>query len=136
MLFSLKEYAERYGYAGELPVFLDVLQKNARLVGNGEGVVADAIEHRLPKYAVVKIALANRDNCFGPDVIGEDEDCHVTTLEEWEQQGEDEFKQHLDENGKFRFSDFKIEPPPPMPDGPWFEELRRLVQAAEPVKEE
>ena len=111
MLFSLKEHAERYGYAGELPVFLDVLQKNACLVGNGEGVVADAIEHRLPKYAVVKIALANQGNVFSPDVIGEEEDCHVATLEEWEQQGEEEFKQHLDENGKFRFSDFEVGPP-------------------------
>ena len=111
MSLSLKEYAEQYGYAGELPVFLDVLQKNACLLGNGEGVVADAIEHRLPKYSIVKISLANQDNGFCPDVAGEDGELHIKTLEEWEQQGEEEFKQHLDENGKFRFSDFKVEPP-------------------------
>ena len=135
MLFSLKEHAEQYGYAGELPVFLEVLQKNLWLDGDGEGVVADAIEHRLPKYSIVKIALANQGHFFAPDVAGEDGELHVKTFEEWEQQGEDEFKQHLDKKGKFRFSDFKVEPPPPMPDGPWFEELRRLAQAAEPVME-
>jgi len=134
MLFSLKEHAEQYGYSGELPVFLDVLQKNARLVGNGEGVVADAIEHRLPKYSIVKISLANQDNGFCPDVAGEDGELHIKTLEEWEQQGEEEFKQHLDENGKFRFSDFKVEERE-KPGGSFFDELRRLAKAAEPVNE-
>ena len=111
MFFSLKEFAGQYGYTGELPDFLDVLQKNAKLAGCGEGVVADALEHRLPVYSIVKIALANRDNIFSPDVIGSDECYHSPTLEEWEKRGEKEFKKHLDINGKFRFSDFKVEPP-------------------------
>ena len=111
MFFSLKEFAEQHGYTGELPVFLDVLQRNARLAACGEGVVADALEHRLPVVSIVKIALANRDNFFGPDVIGSDEDYRPPTLEEWEKRGEKEFKKHLDKKGKFRFSDFELTPP-------------------------
>lgn len=106
---NLKTIAEYHGYRGDLPGFLLVLQENARLDGVGLGIVAKALEKHLPKDDVVKIALANQGNIL-PDDASDGEE-NGTSLEEWAQQGEAEFNEHCDDAGKFRFSDFRIEPP-------------------------
>ena len=108
MLVPLKEIAEQYGYSGELPAFLNDLQENLMVIGAGEYIVEDALKHRLPKYSIVKIALGNFGHFFDPDVGPAAINYREPTLEEWEKQGEEEFKKHLDKDGKFRFSDFQL----------------------------
>ena len=106
MAQSLKIIAEYYGYSGELPDFLDFLERHM-LCGAGKSNVAEALELRFAKNTIVKIALANLGNAFGDDLLVGDE--HQWTFEEQAKQGEDEFNRHLDKNGNFSFSDYKKE---------------------------
>ena len=107
MEHSLKRIAEYYGYSGELPVFLDFLERYM-LCGAGHSNVAEALEHRFSKETIVKIALANLGNAFGDDLLPKGKE-DKWTFEEQAKQGEDEFNRHLDKNGKFSFSDYKKE---------------------------
>lgn len=106
MAQSLKKTAEYYGYSGELPDFLDFLERYV-LCGAGSSNVAEALEHRFAKNTIVKIALANLGNSFGDDLLVGDE--HKWTFEEQAKQGEDVFNRHLDKNGNFSFSEYKKE---------------------------
>ena len=107
MEHSLKRIAEYYGYSGELPDFLDFLERYM-LCGAGHSNVAEALEHRFSKETIVKIALANLGNAFGDDLLPKGKE-DKWTFEEQAKQGEDEFNRHLDKNGKFSFSDYKKE---------------------------
>ena len=99
MKSELGTLAVQYGYHGELCTFLDDID----LEGDGIGPVAKAIKSRLPKFTVIKIALANMGRVFFRD-----EDSY--TCEDWTKIGEDKYIKHCDENGRFRFEDFKPQP--------------------------
>ena len=128
----LKKHAEECGYGHELCNFLDVLEKNFDLDGCGIGPVHHAISERLPEAAVVKIALANIGRLFGMGyskttlASGVKPDWEYTH-EDWIARGEDEYKKHLDDNGKFKYSDFKIRGDEGVPS---FEEIRRIRERA------
>jgi len=128
----LKKHAEECGYGGELCIFLDVLEKNFDLDGIGTGPVYAAISQRLPEEAVVKIALANIGRLFGMGyskttlASGVKPDWEYTH-EDWIAQGEEEYKKHLDDNGKFKYSDFRIRGDEGVPS---FEEIRRIRERA------
>ena len=128
----LKKHAEECGYVGELCNFLDVLEKNNDLDGIGTGPVYEAISQGLPEAAVVKIALANIGRLFGmcyskttlaSGVKPEWEYTH----EDWIARGEEEYKKHLDDNCKFKYTDFKIRGNEGVPS---FEEIRRIRERA------
>lgn len=110
---TLKERAEECGYGGELCNFLDVLEKNFDLDGIGTGPVYKAISQRLPEEAIVKIALANRGRLFSTGYSKTTLESGVKpnweyTHEDWIARGEEEYKKHLDDNGNFKYTDFKI----------------------------
>ena len=128
----LKKHAEEFGYGGELCNFLDVLEKNFDLDGIGTGPVYKAISQRLPEEGVVKIALANRGRLFSTGYSKTTLESGVKpeweyTLEDWIAHGEEEYKQHLDDNDKFKYSDFKIRGDEGVPS---FEEIRRIRERA------
>ena len=107
MAQSLIKIAEYYGYSGELPDFLDFLERYM-LRGAGLSNVSEALELRFAKNTIVKIALANLGNAFGDDLLPEGKE-EKWTFEEQAKKGEDEFNRHLDKNGNFSFSDYKKE---------------------------
>ena len=128
----LKKHAEECGYRKELCDFLDVLEKNYDLDGIGTGPVYKAISQRLPEVAVVKIALANRGRLFSTGYSKTTLESGVKpeweyTLEDWFARGEEEYKKHLDDNGMFKYSDFKIRGDEGVPS---FEEIRRIRERA------
>ena len=128
----LKKHAEECGYGVELCNFVDVLEKNFDLYGIGLGSVYGAISHRLSEEDVVKIALANKGRWFSTGYSKTTLENGVKpdweyTLEDWIAHGEEEYKQHLDDNDKFKYSDFKIRGDEGVPS---FEEIRRIRERA------
>ena len=129
---TLKERAEECGYVGELCNFLHVLEKNFDLYGMGTGPVYEALSNRLSEEAVVKIALANKGRWFSTGyskttlASGVKPDWEYTH-EDWIARGEEEYRKHLDDNGKFKYSDFKIRGDEGVPS---FEEIRRIRERA------
>jgi len=105
---DLKSFAEKYGYKGELCSFLDALEYNNLLVMFGLDIVGEALQKRMKKDDIIKIALANVGNAFPAD-DGEQEEPE--TLEDYAKEGEKRFKRYCDDAGHFRFDLFKrIEP--------------------------
>jgi hypothetical protein len=128
----LRKHAEESGYGVELCNFLDVIEKNFDLDGCGIGPVHHAISERLPEEAVVKIALANIGRLFGmcysqTTLAGGVKPDWEYTHEDWIARGEEEYKKHLDGNGKFKYSDFKIRGDEGVPS---FEEIHRIRERA------
>ena len=128
----MKQHAETHGYRKELCDFLDVLEKNFDLDGIGTGPVYQAISRNLPEEAVVKIALANRGRLFSTGYSQKTLDSGVKpeweyTLEDWIARGEEEYKKHLDGDGNFKYSDFKIRGDEGVPS---FEEIRKIRERA------
>ena len=128
----LKKYAEERGYGVELCNFLDVLEKNFDLDGIGTGPVYEAISQRFSEEGVVKIALANRGRLFSTGYSQKTLDSGVKpeweyTLEDWIARGDEEYKKHLDGDGNFKYSDFKIRVDEGVPS---FEEIRRIRERA------
>ena len=129
---TLKERAEECGYVGELCNFLHVLEKNFDLYGMGTGPVYEALSNRLSEEAVVKIALANKGRWFSTGYSKTTLESGVKptweyTHEDWIARGEEEYRKHLDDNGKFKYSDFKIRGNEGVPS---FEEIRRIRERA------
>ena len=128
----MKKHAEECDYGVELCNFLDVLEKNFDLDGVGVEPIHHAISERLPEESVVKIALANIGRLFGMSyskttlASGVKPDWEYTH-EDWSARGEEEYKKHLDDNGKFKYSDFKIRGNEGVPS---FEEIRRIRERA------
>ena len=85
------------------------------LEGTGIGPVAQALVAHLPEETVIKIALANRwrvlSSVYTERMLARGiKPEYEYTLEDWAAKGEEEFNKHCDENGRFRFEDFKPQP--------------------------
>ena len=130
----LGEDAKECGYQGDLCTFLDDID----LEGAGIGPVARALVAHLPEETVIKIALANRWILFSRVytermlAIGIKPDYEYT-LEDWAAEGEEEFNKHCDENGRFRFEDFK--PKPFEMDVEKIERLRKRIRSLRGIKD-
>lgn len=100
----LKQTAQENGYNKELCGFLGVLEARFKLQGVGCIHVEKALEKQIPEHAIIKVALANIGNVF-PAETGDKPESAFTT-EDIIAEGEEEYKKHLDKDGKFRYSDF------------------------------
>ena len=108
--------AHENGYGNDLCGFLDVLEKNLDLYMAGADAVLEALDANLPEDDVIKVALANVGRVFCMSYSKTTLDTGVKpdwdfSPQDWIARGEEKFRRHLDENGKFRFSDFKLRKP-------------------------
>ena len=107
---ALKQIAQEKGYSNEFCIFLDMLEKNIQLVGLGKYCVEKAIDGGMEEYIIIKVALANIGRAFSEFIPGERsrDEC---TIDEWAKRGEKEFRKHCTDSGRFRYEDFKYNPP-------------------------
>lgn len=76
------------------------------LYGNGRGSVLRTLDEKADDETVIKVALANIGRTlaeFWPN--GKPENYDTTGY--WAKTGEGKYKKHCDENGQFRWDDFK-----------------------------
>lgn len=104
MNFTLKKTALENGYGEDLANFLDVLERNQELWHYGANYVEKNLKQKTPDDEIIKIALANRGNIIGPCIGGPKPNDFEKDLKK----GQEEYEKHLNEDGSFLFSDFKI----------------------------
>ncbi len=109
-MIPLMQQAKLNAYSQELCAFLEILEDNIELFGTGLCVVHSAIDAKLPEADIIKVALANvghgmADCDIGLPNIGKSRNEY--TLQDWIDEGEEEYLHHCTNEGKFRFDDFK-----------------------------
>ena len=130
-MLMLKQTAQENGYNKELCGFLSVLEARFKLQGVGCIHVEKALEKQILENAIIKVALANIGNVFPAETGNKPESAYTT--EEFIEEGEEEYKKHLDKDGKFRYSDFTA---PEKPSGPSMDFIRRCRERARQLAEE
>ena len=89
---------------------MDKLEKNLQLIALGKYYVLDVINEGADEYTIVKVALANIGRAFSEFIPGE-RSRDEYTVDEWAKEGEKEFRKHCTDSGRFRYEDFKYNPP-------------------------
>lgn len=111
---TLKQAAQENGYGSDLCTFLDKLEKNLQLIGLGKYCVANALADGVAEYTVVKVALANIGRAlsdFDPNPDPGEKSRNEYTIDDWAKAGAEEFAKHCTPAGRFRYGDFKYNPP-------------------------